>query len=94
MSVRSSKESDASSAPKPFFIRPTPEWTLLPALLRWRTLLVNRHHPVFRPWLLTAPGDPKLAAFGLAQALLHEEDIEPEGTFDLLIEGFQLESAS
>ncbi len=77
-----------------FFIRPTPEWSILPALLRWRTLLVNRHHPVFRTWLLAAAGNADLAAFGLAQALLHEEGIEPEGTFDLLIDSVALGGAS
>jgi hypothetical protein len=44
--------------------------------VHWRCLLVNRHHPLFRAQLLASREDLDLAAYGLASALLHVEDIE------------------
>lgn len=54
-------------------------------LLRWRTLLVNREHPVFHAWLLLVADQPDLAAYGLAQGLLHAEGAEWEPTYGRLI---------
>ncbi|MBX2802946.1 MAG: ATP-binding protein [Myxococcales bacterium] len=58
------------------FQRPKPQRFYLPAFMTWRTLLVNRHHPLFRAQLLASASDLQLAAFGLASALLHCEGIE------------------
>jgi hypothetical protein len=59
------------------------EW--LPAILRFRHMLINRHHPLYRAQLLASIEDPWLAAAGLASALLHVEDIEPERIHRLLL---------
>lgn len=69
------------------FLRPDPGWSVVPAFLRWRTLLVNRNHPLFRTQALAAGEDPDLAAFGLAQALLVAEGVEPDRTHRWLLEG-------
>ena len=77
------------------FQRPRETWFRLPAFLRRRCLLVNRHHPAFRAQVVAAAEDPVLAAFALTQAILHVEGIESEDTFrdllavatDLMVEG-------
>ncbi|MEZ4317668.1 MAG: ATP-binding protein [Myxococcota bacterium] len=60
------------------FQRPSPGglWSWLPAFMNWRTMLINRYHPLFRAQLLASTEHPWLAAAGLASALLHTEDIE------------------
>ncbi|MEQ1507803.1 MAG: hypothetical protein ABMB14_36580, partial [Myxococcota bacterium] len=58
------------------FLRPERSPFELPAFLNWRSLLVNRHHPLYRAQLLASGEDLDLAAFGLASALLHVEGIE------------------
>jgi hypothetical protein len=64
------------------FRRPVPQWyQQLPAFLQWRTLLINRNHSLFRAQLLASTEDVDVAAFGLAQALLHTEGIEGESAF-------------
>ncbi len=67
------------------FMRPERSWFRLPAFLTWRTLLVNRHHGLFRAQLLASAEDPHLAAFGLAQALLCIEGIEGDASFDRML---------
>lgn len=69
------------------FLRPGQNWSALPSFLRWRTLLVNRHHPLFRASVLATGEDLDLAAIGLAQALLVAEGLEPERTLRWLLEG-------
>ena len=66
-------------------LRPRHRRRWLPAFLRWRTLLVNRRHPLFRSAALATADDPFLAAFGLAQALLHAEDLEGERAYQRLL---------
>ncbi|HHO49953.1 MAG TPA: hypothetical protein ENK18_03555 [Deltaproteobacteria bacterium] len=61
------------------FIRPEPTWFRLPAFLLWRTLLINRYHPLFRAQLLASAEDLDVAAYGLASALLHCEGLEGDG---------------
>jgi len=51
-------------------------WAWLPTILKFRTMLINRYHPLFRAQLLASTEHPWLAAAGLASALLHVEDIE------------------
>jgi hypothetical protein len=68
------------------FIRPTQTWLRLPPFLHWRTLLLNRHHPLFRAQLLAAIEDLDLGAFGLASALLTIEGIEGERAFQRMLE--------
>lgn len=63
------------------FLRPGPRWLRLPAFLQWRSLLINRYHPVFRAQVLASGEDPELAAYGLALALLHVEDVEGEAAY-------------
>ena len=64
------------------FFRPAPVgWLRLPGFLTWRTLLVNRHHPLFKSQLLASAEDLDVAAFGLATALLHIEGLEGEGAY-------------
>jgi hypothetical protein len=63
------------------FLRPATRRFVLPAFLRWRTLLVNRNHTAFRLHRVAAEHDPELGALGLATALLHVEDIEGERVF-------------
>lgn len=70
------------------FQRPGRPWISLPAFLRWRTLLVNRNHPLFRAQLLASAKDLPLAALGLAQALLHVEGIEGERAHRRMLEAF------
>lgn len=53
------------------FQRPRPSWFRLPAFLRSRCLLVNRHHPAYRAQVVAAAEDPLLAGFALSQAILH-----------------------
>ena len=68
------------------FLRPEPSWFFrLPAFLTWRTLLVNRQHPLFRAQLLASAEDMDVAAFGLASALLHTEGIEGDGAHARMI---------
>ena len=67
------------------FERPKPSVFRLPGFLTWRTLLVNRHHPLFRAQLLASAEDLDVAAFGLAQALLHCEGLEGEGAYNRMI---------
>ena len=69
------------------FLRNTRPWRWVPTFLRRRTLLVNRHHVLFRTLLLAAVEDLELAALGLAQAALDDEGLEPERTFRKLLEG-------
>jgi len=68
------------------FIRPMQTWLQLPPFLHWRTLLLNRHHPLFRGQLLAAIEDLDLGAFGLASALLTVEGIEGEAAFQRMLE--------
>ncbi len=68
------------------FLRPTQAWLSLPPFLHWRTLLLNRHHPLFRAQLLAAIEDLDLGAFGLALALLTVEGIEGEAAFRRMLE--------
>ena len=74
-------------ANKGVFVRPEQTWSVLPSFLRWRTLLVNRNHPLFRTQVLAAGDDLEVAALGLAQALLTAEDMEPERSHRWLLEG-------
>ena len=67
------------------FKRPEPSWFRLPAFLTWRSLLVNRHHPLFRAQLLASAEDLEVAAFGLATALLHCEGLEGDGAYDRML---------
>jgi hypothetical protein len=67
------------------FARPGPAWWSLPSFLSWRTLLVNRHHPLFRAQVLASHEHLGLASAGLAQALLHAEGLEGERTYDELM---------
>ncbi len=67
------------------FFRPTPTWFRLPGFLTWRTLLVNRYHPLFKAQLLASAEDLDVAAFGLAIALLHCEGLEGEGAYHRMI---------
>jgi hypothetical protein len=63
---------------KRVFQRPsrTGLWWWLPRFLKFRTMLINRYHPLFRAQLLASTEQPWVAAAGLASALLHTEDIE------------------
>jgi hypothetical protein len=63
------------------FLRPEPAEFQIPAILNWRCLLVNRHHPLFRAQVLASAEDLDVAAFGLATALLYVEGIEGEGAY-------------
>lgn len=63
------------------FLRPEPAEFQIPAILNWRCLLVNRHHPLFRAQVLASAEDLDVAAFGLATALLFVEGIEGEGAY-------------
>ncbi len=67
------------------FFRPEPSWFRLPAFLTWRTLLVNRQHPLFRAQLLASQEDLDVAAFGLASALLYVEGLEGDGAYDRMV---------
>ena len=69
------------------FQRPNTGGIGLPAFLHWRTLLVNRHHPLFRTATLAAGEDLEVAAYGLAQALLHAESVEPEASYRRMLAG-------
>ena len=69
------------------FRRPGVRWyQRLPAFLQWRTLLINRNHSLFRAQLLASTESIDLAAFGLAQALLHTEGIEGERAFARMLQ--------
>ncbi|MCA9567376.1 MAG: ATP-binding protein [Myxococcales bacterium] len=59
------------------------EW--LPSILRARHILINRHHPLYRAQLLASTENRWLAAAGLASAILHVEDIEPERNHRVLL---------
>ncbi|MFT4624511.1 MAG: hypothetical protein ACI8PZ_003170 [Myxococcota bacterium] len=63
------------------FLRPRRTRRWLPAFLSWRTLLLNRRHPLYRSWVLAGSDEPLVAALGLAQALLHTEDIEGDAAY-------------
>ena len=79
------------------FRRPGARWVQrLPAFLQWRTLLINRNHSLFRAQLLASTENVDLAAFGLAQALLHTEGIEGERCFGRMMDAVceTLEGAS
>jgi len=78
------------------FFRPEPTWFRLPGFLTWRTLLVNRYHPLFKAQLLASAEDLDVAAFGLAQALLHCEGLEGEGAYNRMVAAVtdQMEKAS
>lgn len=67
------------------FQRPKDTWFRLPAFLRKRCLLVNRHHPAYRAQAVAAAEAPALAAFALAQALLWVEGLEGDRTWDVLL---------
>ena len=71
---------------KTVFARPGPRWLRLPGFLSWRSLLVNRHHPLFRAQVLASHEDLHLAAVGLAMALLHSEGLEGEASYLRLLE--------
>lgn len=66
------------------FQRPRPSWFQLPAFLRKRCLLVNRHHPSYRAQVVAAAEDPLLAGFALSQAILHVEGTEGDATWQRL----------
>lgn len=68
------------------FQRPTRTWFRLPAFLRRRCLLVNRHHPAYRAQVVAAAEDPLLAAFALVQAVLHVEGLESDDAYAALLE--------
>lgn len=68
------------------FQRPEASWLRIPAFLRSRALLLNRHHPFFQLQCTAGAEDLDLASYALAQALLHEEDAELERSYRLLIE--------
>lgn len=59
-------------------------WLWLPTFLRWRTLLLNRHHPHVRVLVAVSMAEPDLAALALAQAVLTYEDLESDATFERL----------
>ncbi len=67
------------------FQRPQQTRFRLPLLLKRRTLLINRHHPFFRAQIVAAAHSPLLAAFGLASALLHTDNIDAERTHRKLL---------
>ncbi len=67
------------------FQRPKDTWFRLPAFLRKRCLLVNRHHPAYRAQAVAAAEGPALAAFALAQALLWVEGLEGDRTWEALL---------
>ena len=68
------------------FKRPEASWLRVPAFLRSRALLLNRHHAFFQLQTTASGEDLDLAAYGLALALLHEEDAELERSYRLLLE--------
>ena len=68
------------------FQRPEASWLRIPAFLRSRALLLNRHHPFFQLQCTASAEDLDLASYGLALALLHEEDAELERSYRLLLE--------
>ena len=59
-------------------------WIWLPTFLRWRTLLLNHHHPHVRALVAASLGDADLAALALCQAVLLYEDLEGEPAFQRL----------
>lgn len=75
------------------FQRPGETWFRIPAFLRRRTLLLNRHHPTYRTQLVAAGEDVELAALALVQAMLFEEDLEGERTHERLWEAQQARTA-
>ena len=75
------------------FLRPTPRWLRLPAVLRWRTLLLNRRHPLYRTHVLASVDDLELAALALAQALLHEEGAEGDAAARRMLAAMHMEAA-
>ena len=68
------------------FQRPEASWLRIPAFLRKRCILLNRHHSFFQLQTTASVEDLDLAAFALAQALLHIEDNEGERSFRKLVE--------
>ena len=88
---RGAREVLALDGPKSgsVFLRPKRRRQWLPAFLSWRTLLVNRRHPLFRSWVLASADEPHAAAYGLSVALLHTEDIEGEGAYRRLLQRAQ-----
>jgi hypothetical protein len=68
------------------FQRPEASWLRIPAFLRARCLLLNRHHPFFHLQLTAAAEDLELAAYCVAQALLHTEDAEGDRVYVKLLE--------
>jgi len=63
------------------FERPRGRQLRLPARVRRRCILVNRHHDYFQLQLAASVDDLHLAAFSLAQVLLTDEEAEGERTF-------------
>jgi len=61
-------------------------WLWLPAFLRWRTLLLNHHHPHVRALVAASLADADVAAMALAQAVLLYEGLEGEPTFQRLFD--------
>jgi hypothetical protein len=68
------------------FQRPEASWLRIPAFLRSRCILLNRHHGFFQLQTTASVEDLDLAAYALAQALLHTEDNEGDRAFRKLIE--------
>ena len=68
------------------FQKPEASWLRIPAFLRARCLLLNRHHPFFKLQITAAAEDLELAAFCVAQAALHTEDAEGDRVFVKLLE--------
>ncbi len=63
------------------FQRPEHSWFRLPAFVRRRCLLINRHHPYFQLQVAASVEDSVLAAYSLAQALLSVEGVESDRSF-------------
>jgi len=55
-------------------------------LIRRRTLVLNRHHPAFEAHLAASADDGELAAFGLAQAVLHMAGVRGRRRFRKLMD--------
>ena len=67
------------------FQRPESSRLRLPARVRRRCMLINRHHDYFQLQLAASVDDLALASFSLAQVLLTDEDAEGEGTYVKLL---------
>jgi hypothetical protein len=66
------------------FQRPDGRGFPLPSRIRWRCMLLNRHHDYFQFQLAASIDDFALACFSLAQVLLTDEGAEGERTLSRL----------